>query len=98
MACPRIKNKLVGVRFLMHGVTNHVHLKQRGPDLAKPKLTLFIGAFYSHILVWLPMVIKRTCLGIRFNLRVCFEGAQIRGLLLGKISEPKKGVWCNLKD
>jgi hypothetical protein len=82
----------------MHRVTNHVLLRQRGLDLATTKLALFVGMFYSHNLAWLPMVIERTCLGIRLNPRVCFEGAQIKGLLFSKISQPKMGVWCNLGD
>jgi hypothetical protein len=40
----------MGVRFLMHGVANHVLLKPRGFNLAKPKSALFVGAFYNHTL------------------------------------------------
>jgi hypothetical protein len=54
-------------RFLMHGVANHVLLKQRGPDLANPKSTLFVGTFYSHTLAWLPKVTKGTSLGMRLK-------------------------------
>jgi len=45
MACPQIDNKLVRVRFLMHGIANHVLLKQKGFGLIKPKLAISIGAF-----------------------------------------------------
>ncbi len=70
MACPRTKNKLVGVKFSVHEIANHVLLKQRGHDLAKPKLTLFVGVFYSHTLTWLPRVTKRIGLGLKLNLQV----------------------------
>jgi hypothetical protein len=70
MACPQIENKLVGVRFPIHGITNHVLLRQKGPDLAKPKLTLFVGMFYSHTLMWLPRVIERISLGMKLNPQV----------------------------
>jgi hypothetical protein len=63
-------NKLVGARFLVHGIVNHILLRQRGFDLAKPKLALSIGAFYSHTLVWLSKVIERMGLGTRLNLQV----------------------------
>jgi hypothetical protein len=43
-------NKLLAVKFLVHGVANHVLLRQRKPNLAKPKSTLFVGVFYSHTL------------------------------------------------
>jgi hypothetical protein len=98
MACPQTENKFVGVRFLMHGMTNHILLKQRGSGLAKPNSTLSISAFYSHNLMLLPKVIKRISLSMRLNPQVCFEGAQIGGLFFDKISKPKKGVWCNLRD
>jgi hypothetical protein len=39
MACPRIEKKLVGVRFLMHGVANHVLLRQKGFDFIESKST-----------------------------------------------------------
>ncbi len=55
----------MGARFLMHGVANHVLLKQRGFDLAKPKLALFVGTFYNHTLAWLPKVTKGTNLGMK---------------------------------
>jgi hypothetical protein len=70
MACPQSKNKLVGVRFPMHGIVNNVLIKQRGPSLAKPKLAPFVDAFYSHTFVWLPMVIEKTGLGMKLNLQV----------------------------
>jgi hypothetical protein len=64
----------MGVKFLVHGVANHVLLRQRGSNLAKPKLVLSIGMFYSHTLVWLPRVTKRTSLGMRLN-PLMFQGA-----------------------
>jgi hypothetical protein len=70
MTCPQTNNKLVGVKFPRHGVVNHVLLKQRGPNLVKPKLTLFIGVFYSRTLTWLPKVTERTSLDMRLNLQV----------------------------
>jgi hypothetical protein len=72
MACPQIENKLVGAKFLVHGVANHVLLKQRGLSLVKPKLAL--GAFYSHTLAWLPRVIERKGLCMRLNPHVFFMG------------------------
>jgi hypothetical protein len=87
----------VGVKFLVHGATNHVLLVQKGFGLTKPKLALSVGAFYNHILAWLPKVTERIGLGMRLNLQVCFEGAQIGGLVFNKIREPKKDVWCSLK-
>ncbi len=86
------------IRFPLHGVANHVLLKQSGSGLAKPKSALSVGAFYSHTLAWLPKVTERTSLGMKLNPQVCFEGTQIGGLLFNKRSEPKKGVWCDLGD
>jgi hypothetical protein len=40
----------------------------------KHKLKLFIGMFYSHILVWLPKVTERTCLGMRLNCQMFLKG------------------------
>jgi hypothetical protein len=40
------------VRFLIHGVANHVLLRQRGFNLDKPKLALTINMFlksYSNV-------------------------------------------------
>jgi len=91
MECPQTDNKLVGVRFLVHGIENHVLLRQREPDLSKPKLILVIGAFYSHTLVWLPRVTKWTCLGMKFNLQM-FWGCPQRGNVTWWESEPKRGV------
>jgi hypothetical protein len=70
MACFQTKNKLVGVRFPVHGIMNHVFLRQRGPNLAKPKSALSIGAFYNHTLVWLPRVTEKIGLGMRLNTQV----------------------------
>ncbi len=64
----------MGAKFLVHGVVNHVLLRQTGSNLAKPKCTLFVATFYSHNLVWLPRVTERTCLGMRLNPLV-FQGA-----------------------
>jgi hypothetical protein len=74
MACPRTKIKLVGARFLVRGVMNHVLLRQRGFGLAKPKLALFVSVFYSHTLTWLPRVTKRKGLGMKFNFHVFLKG------------------------
>jgi hypothetical protein len=49
----------------VHGVANHVFLRQK-----KPKLALFVGMFYSHTLTLLLKVIERTSLGMRLNLQV----------------------------
>jgi hypothetical protein len=54
----------------MHGVVNHVILRQREFSLAKPKLALSIDTFYSHTLVCLRRVTKRTYLSMRLNLQV----------------------------
>jgi hypothetical protein len=70
MACPQMENKLVGVKFPVHGVINHVYIRQRGFGLAEPKSALSSGTIYSHTLVWLPKVTKKTCLGMRLNLQV----------------------------
>jgi hypothetical protein len=59
MACPQIENKLVGVRFLMHGVANHVLLRQKGLDFIKSKSTLSISMFNSHAMVWFPRVTEK---------------------------------------
>jgi len=69
MACPQTENKLMGTRFPMHGVMNHVLLKQKGLGLglAKPKPTLYVGAFCNHTLAWLPKVIKRISLGMKLS-------------------------------
>ncbi len=91
MACPWTKNKLVGTKFPVHGVVNHVLLRQRGLGLAKLKLTLSIGVFYSHTLKWLPRVIERIGLNMRLNHQV-FWGCQKRGIFLHKRSGPKRGV------
>jgi hypothetical protein len=88
----------VKVKFQVHGITNHVLLKESEFGLAKPKLALSVGTFYNHSLVWVPQVTNEIGLGMRLNPQVCIEGAQIGGLLFDKISEPKKGVWCNLRD
>jgi len=74
MACPQTENKLVGVKFLVHGLVNHIILRQRGSGLVKPKLALSIYAFYSHTLTWLPRVTKRKAIGIRFNLHMFLRG------------------------
>jgi hypothetical protein len=74
MACPRIENKLVGARFLVYGVTNHVLLRQRGFGLVKPKLTLYVGVFYNDTPAWLPRVIERKGLGMRLNPHVFLRG------------------------
>jgi hypothetical protein len=58
------------MKFLVHGIANHVLLRQRGLGLAKPKSAQFVGTFYNHTLVWLPKVIERTCLGIKLSPRV----------------------------
>jgi hypothetical protein len=58
------------MKFLVHGVMNHVLLRQRGFGLARSKSALFVGTFYSHTLVWLPKVTKRTCLGMKLNPQV----------------------------
>jgi hypothetical protein len=70
------------VRFSVHGVINHVLLKQRGFGLAKPKLTLAIGALYSHSLTWLPKVTKRIGLSMKLNPQVWFEGGPNRGIVV----------------
>jgi hypothetical protein len=59
MACTQIENKLVGVRFLVHGVGNHVLLRQGGLDFAKFESTLFINMFYSQTMAWFPRVTKK---------------------------------------
>jgi hypothetical protein len=59
MACPQIENKLVGVRFLVHGVVNHILLRQRRFDFVKSKSTLSINTFYNHTMVWFPRVIEK---------------------------------------
>ncbi len=66
--------------------------------MAKPKSALSVGTFYGHTLTWLPKVTKRTSLGMKLNFQVCFEKAQIGGLLFDKRSKPKRGVWCGLGD
>jgi hypothetical protein len=70
MACLQIENKLLGMKFPVHGIANHVLLMQRGAGLVKPKLALFVGAFYNRTLAWLPRVIERTSLGMKLNPRV----------------------------
>lgn len=72
MACAQIENKLVGANFLVHGVMNHVLIRQRGSSLAKPKLAL--GVFYSHTMAWLPRVIERKGLCMRLNPHMFFMG------------------------
>jgi hypothetical protein len=42
----------------------------KGPNLAKPKLALFVGVFHNCTLTWLPRVTKRTSLGMKLNLQV----------------------------
>jgi hypothetical protein len=64
----------MGTRFPVHGVANHVFLKQKGPSLAKFKLALSIGAFYNPTLAWLPRVTKRTGLGMRLNPQMFLRG------------------------
>jgi hypothetical protein len=64
----------MGVRFPLHGVANHVLLRQRQIDLAKPKSTLSIAVFYCHTLMWLPKVTERIGIGMRLN-PLMFQGA-----------------------
>jgi len=76
----------------VHGMMNHILLRQKGFGLGKPKLALFVGVFYSHTLTWLLKVIERKGLGMRLNLHVFLKGAQIKGLSIGKKTSPR-GVY-----
>jgi hypothetical protein len=78
----------MGAKFPMHGITNHVLLRQWEPDLAKPKLTLSINMFNSLSLSWLPRLTKRTSLSMKLNSQV-FGGAQ-GGMALAKRSGSKR--------
>jgi hypothetical protein len=86
----------MGAKFPVHGVANHVLLRLTWSNLAKPKSTLFVAAFYSHNLVWLPRVTKRTCLGMILNPLV-FQGAYKGECHLVREANPS-GVWCSLGD
>lgn len=54
----------------MHGIMNHVLLRQRGFSLDKPKSALSVNMFYNHTLRWLPRITERTCLNMKFNSHV----------------------------
>lgn len=85
----------MGAKFRMHGVTNHVLLRQREPDLIKFKSTLSINMFNSLTLLWLPTITKRTSLIMKLNPQV-FGGAQ-GGMVLAKKSRSKRDE-CGLRN
>jgi hypothetical protein len=77
----------MGVKFPMHVVTNYVLLRQREPDLAKPKLALSINTFNSLTLSRLHRVTKKTSASMKLKPRM-FGGAQ-GGMALAKRSKSK---------